>query len=198
MRPEEASVTRTTATVADCDDYLNSRTGKYEWRAVRYRAAASWLIMNGLSHDDTLLDVGAGWTEFDFCLRAEFGWRGRYIPLDGGIDGTNIEDWYPQRDYDWVVALEILEHMEDPARLIEGLWLHANRGIVLSTPNPRTTDVLGMDDTHKCEIHPEWLKSYGFDVYEASFYGQPADSLFAHAILEKSRVTLPPRPGSSR
>lgn len=189
-------MTRTTATVADCDEYLNARTGKYEWRAIRYRAAATTMIMNGLTNDDTIMDIGAGWTEFDYCLRKEFDWRGRYIPIDGGIDGTDLEDWHPARLVEWMVGLEIIEHMEDPDVLLSRMWVSATKGVVLSTPNPRTTDVLGMDDTHKSEIHASWLKERGFEVYEASFYGQPADSLFAYAILEKPKTVMPPRPGS--
>lgn len=162
-----------------CDEYLASRTGKYEWRAIRYRAAAQAMRWRGLDDAMTVMDVGAGWTEFDYCLRAEFGWKGRYIPIDGGIDGTDLEVWTPPREADWMVGLEIIEHLDDPNRLINALQFYARKGVVLSTPNPRTTDVLGMDPTHKTPIPEAWLRRRGFAVYEASFYGQPNDSLFA-------------------
>ena len=87
-----------TPTIQSCDSYLDDRTGKYEFRAVRYRAAADWLTASGLTHDMTVVDVGAGMTELDYCLRAEYGWRGRYIPVDGGIDGVNLNAWTPPRE----------------------------------------------------------------------------------------------------
>lgn len=165
--------------ISACDDYLGSRTGKYEWRRVRYRAAGYKMRFNGLSNDDTLIDVGAGWTEFDFCLRTDFNWRGRYIPIDGGIDGTDIETWVPPRSVDWFVALEIIEHLDDPFRLVRTMVQHARKGVIISTPNPRTTDVLGMDATHKTPVWRKDLVLSGFQVDERSFYGQPEDSLFA-------------------
>lgn len=165
--------------ISACDDYLGARTGKYEWRRVRYSAAIEKMLSLGLSDDDTLIDVGAGWTEFDYCLRAEYGWRGRYIPIDGGIDGTDIETWVPPRSVDWFVALEIIEHLDDPFRLVRTMTQHARRGVVMSTPNPRTTDVLGMDPTHKTPVEMRDLVLSGFSVEERSFYGQPDDSLFA-------------------
>lgn len=166
--------------LAACDDYLAARTGKYEWRAIRYRAAADLMMTIGLDDSMTVMDIGAGWTEFDYCLRAEYDWKGRYIPVDGGIDGTDLEKWTPSRTVDWMVGLEIIEHLDNPGRLLDHMWSFSMIGVVLSTPNPRTTDVLGMDPTHKTAISPFWLQRKGFTVREASFYGQPCDSLFAH------------------
>lgn len=54
------------------DEYMAARTGKYEWRAVRYRQAGEFLASVGLTAQDTVCDVGAGWTELDYCLRTEF------------------------------------------------------------------------------------------------------------------------------
>jgi hypothetical protein len=160
-----------TPTIGSCDQYLSDRTGKYEYRAVRYRAAAEWMIVNGLTHNDTVVDVGAGMTEFDFCLRTEYNWRGRYIPVDGGIDGTDLNVWVPPREAHYFVALEILEHLLDPLRLAKELLDKATRGVVVSTPNPRTTDVIGMDPTHVSEVNVADLESVGFYVSEETFYG---------------------------
>jgi hypothetical protein len=52
-------------TVDNCDEYMASRTGCYEYRAVRYRKTARWLKKNGLDDTMTIVDVGAGFTEFD-------------------------------------------------------------------------------------------------------------------------------------
>lgn len=180
-------------TVANCDEYLGERTGRYEWRAVRYRAAAEAMIANGLDDTHTVVDMGAGWTEFAYCLHAEYGWRGRYIPIDGGIDGTDLATWTPKRSVEWYVALEILEHLEDPERLISQMQLSTTMGIIVSTPNPRTTDVLGMDATHLCEVDPNLLLSWDFAVCERMFYGGKwsegqSDSLFGVYLANPTRT----------
>lgn len=170
--------------VQSCDQYLDDRTGKYEFRAVRYRAAIDWMVKNGLDDSMTVVDVGAGMTEFDYCLRVEYGWRGRYIPVDGGIDGTDLNLWTPPRDAHFFVALEILEHLVNWEVLFHRMQGKATRGIVCSTPNPRTTDVIGMDPTHVVAITLDDFVMEGCQVTEETFYGgvfsdgQP-DSLLA-------------------
>lgn len=172
-----------TPTIDNCDAYLNERTGKYEQRAIRYRHAIDAMIEAGLDDSMTIMDVGAGMTEFDYTLRAEYGFKGRYVPIDGSIDGTDLNDWCPPRRADWFVALEILEHLHDPYQLAGRMMLAANMGVVFSTPNPETTDVLGMDSTHVIEIQAKDAMALGFKVNEETFYGgrfsngQP-DSLF--------------------
>jgi hypothetical protein len=173
-----------TPTIANCDQYMDDRTGKYEYRAVRYRAAIDWMYQNGLDGSMTIVDVGAGMTEFDYCLRAEYGWKGRYIPVDGGIDGTDLNYWSPPREAHFFVALELVEHLVNWESLVHGMKRMAIRGVVLSTPNPETTDVIGMDPTHVCEVHRSSLDALGFDVVESTFYGGVfsgglPDSLFA-------------------
>lgn len=165
-------MTKWEPTITACDEYLQSRTGQYEFRAVRYRAAAEFMRANGLADEDTVVDVGAGWTEFDYCLRAEYNWRGRYVPLDGWIDGSDLNHYVPSRDAEWFVALEILEHLEHPLTFTHRIQDFATKGIVFSTPNPRTTDVLGMDPTHISVINKTAMElSLGFTVTEQTFYG---------------------------
>lgn len=174
-----------TPMISACDRYLSERTGKYGWRAVRYRAACDWMQSRGLDHPMTVTDLGAGWTEFDYCLRAEYGFRGRYIPIDGGIDGTDLTHWTPPRSSDFYVGLEIIEHLHNWKDLVAKLQIVATRGIVLSTPNPETTDVLAMDPTHVTEVSRQDLESMGFEVSERTFYGgaysggAAGDALFA-------------------
>lgn len=158
-------------TIANCDAYMDDRTGKYEFRAVRYRKAIETMLANGLDDSMTIFDVGAGMTEFDYTLRAEYNWRGRYIPIDGGIDGTDLNDWIPPRDGHWFVALELIEHLTNWSSLVFFMQKAATKGVIVSTPNPRTTDVIGMDPTHVCEVHPVELTSRGFTVTEETFYG---------------------------
>lgn len=160
-----------TPTVDNCDQYMDDRTGKYEWRAARYRFAIEAMLANGLDDTMTIFDVGAGMTEFDYTLRREYNWRGRYIPIDGGIDGTDLNNWTPPRDAHWFVALELFEHLAKWEELSVNMQMKASRGIVVSTPNPRTTDVIGMDPTHVIEVAQEDLERHGFAVTEQTFYG---------------------------
>jgi len=157
-------------TTANCDHYMAEREGKYEYRAIRYRAAIRAMFAHGLDDSMTIVDVGAGMTEFDYCLRAEFNWRGRYIPVDGGIDGTDIRTWSP-RSAHWFVALEILEHLENWLDVVNRMKGAATKGIVMSTPDPRACDVLAMDPTHVTALDYMDLEARQFDVSYHLFYG---------------------------
>lgn len=177
-RPREAAAHTTV------DRYLRERTGTYDARAVRYRAALSALTSHGMNDASTVYDIGAGWTELDVTLRVDGGWRGRYIPVDIGLDSAHdLETWVPPRPADFAVALEVLEHLDAPWRLVAEMQ-GSIPVIVVSVPNPRTVDVLGMDRTHRTVITADDLASRGFVVEEATFYGgvyskgQP-DALFA-------------------
>lgn len=170
-------------TINNCDQYMDERQGKYEYRAVRYRKAIETMFAHGLDDSMTIFDVGAGMTEFDYTLRAEYDWRGRYIPVDGGIDGTNLENWIPPREAHWFVALELIEHLHNWRGLVDQMQSHSTKGVIVSTPNPYTTDVLGMDHTHVCEVFPADLEDKGFHVTTETFYGSVfsggmPDSLF--------------------
>jgi hypothetical protein len=137
--------------------------------------------MRGMGLDDscTVVDVGAGWTELEVCLRREGYWMGRYIPVDACIDGVDLEDWLPPRSAEFFVALEVIEHMRRPLRLLYAMAMGATKGVVVTTPNPRTTDVLGMGVTHQTPVCRETLESLGFEVQPCSLFGKPEDSLFA-------------------
>lgn len=160
-----------TPTIQNCDNYMDERTGKYEYRAVRYRHAIDTMYAHGLDDTMTIFDVGAGMMEFDYTLRAEYNWRGRYIPIDGGIDGVDLNYWTPPRDGHWFVALELVEHLTRWEFLVKQMQHKASQGIVVSTPNPRTTDVIGMDPTHVVAVQPEHLEYHDFQVTEETFYG---------------------------
>ena len=165
-------MTAWTPTIQNCDDYMNDREGRYEFRRIRYRRAIDEMVKYGLDNSMTIFDVGAGMTEFDYCLRTEYDWRGRYIPIDGGIDGTDLETWVPPREAHWFVALELLEHLDNWKHLVVRMQVKAMKGIVISTPNPYATDVLGMDPTHKVEIYPPELVEAGFKITGETFYGR--------------------------
>lgn len=153
-----------------CDGYLAQRTGTFEKRAVRYSKALTALQSHGFSDGHTLFDIGAGWTELDVVLRTEGNWRGRYIPVDFGTCGSDLETWVPHRPADFAVALELLEHLDNPWRLVRELQA-AVQVIVVSVPDPTSVDVLGIDDTHKTVITRDDLESHGFVVTSEMFYG---------------------------
>lgn len=171
----------TTSRVQEADAYLAARTGCYEFRKVRYDAVVEAMRSHGrkgYAHP-TLVDVGAGMTELARCLYADHGWQGRYMPVDAALDGCDLDDWVPPRRADWFVCLEVIEHLRDPIGLLLRLGLFADRGVIVSTPNPETTDVLGMDATHVTPVERDTLEGAGFTVEARSFYGQADDSLFA-------------------
>lgn len=175
-----------TATLVDA--YLARREGTFETRAVRYRAALTALRDLGLSDTHTLFDIGAGWTELDIVLRVEGHWRGRYIPVDQGTCGSDLESWGPPRTAEFAVALEVLEHLADPWGLVERLQQHVG-AIIVSVPDPETVDVLGIDDTHQTVISRTDLEKRGFQVRSEKFYGGhyshgANDALFAIWVKE--------------
>jgi hypothetical protein len=164
-------------------DYLAERTGTLEYRFLRYAAVADELFARGLDDDSLLADLGAGRCDFDFYLRAVRGWKGRYLPVDASIDGVNLDDgWHPRVGVDFAVAIELLEHLRRPQRLVRDAVQWA-RVFVATTPN---TDELGdehvrkIDRTHVRPIFQGDLANWGADVVEVrSFFGKPNDSLLA-------------------
>ncbi len=145
---------------------------------------ADELFAQGLSDSSLLADLGAGACDFDFYLRCVRGWKGRYLPVDASIDGTNFDaGWYPRVSYDFITAIELLEHIQWPNLLVENILCHARVAFVATTPN---TDVLGeeyvrkIDRTHCTPLYQSNLKDMGASVITvASFFGRPNDSLLA-------------------
>jgi hypothetical protein len=160
-----------------CEEYTRTDRRPYHERASRYLTASDRLHRGGICDRDVLVDVGAGCTELDFCLRTEHRWRGRYVPVDGWIDGTDLEVWDPARAFDWFAALEVLEHLKDPERLVMVFRENARRGFVVTTPNPDVVDVRAMDPTHITPITRGDLEAWGLHTTVHNFYGTPADGL---------------------
>lgn len=167
------------ARIAESEAYLSARTGCFDYRRVRYERTLDEMLRLNLCDEDIVFDIGAGRTEFNISLRHYALSRAMYCPVDAVIDGTDLERWVPMRDAEFFVALELLEHLRSPGRLVKFVQRRTKKGFLISTPNPRTTDVLGMDSTHVTPISKRQLRNWDFEVYEESFYGQPADSLFA-------------------
>lgn len=177
----------TTDLISHCDAYLAQRDGTYDFRETRYRAVAQILddpatfgdCLTPLNDRDTVVDIGACMTEFDYHLRTSLGWKGRYVPIDGAIDGTNLEYWVPPRDYEWVIGIEILEHMHDPRRLASQMMRAATKGVIVTTPNPDVVDVIAIDIDHVTPVSQRDLESWGFEVKPVALFGKPDDSLLA-------------------
>jgi hypothetical protein len=160
-----------------CAAYICADRRPYSERKARYQVASDRLHQSGFSDRDTLLDLGAGGTELDYCLRTEHDWRGRYVPVDGWIDGTDLETWTPPHPPAWFAALEIVEHLQDPQRLIKVMKEHARRGFVLTTPNSAVVDVFAMDSDHVHAFTRTQLQAWGLHTTVHTFYGTPDDGL---------------------
>jgi len=164
--------------------YLAERTGKLEYRFIRYAAVADELYAMGLTDQHIICDVGAGMGDFDFYMRTVRGYKGRYVPVDAAIDGTDLVGWEPPVTFDFITAIEVLEHLHKEAAqsLLVRMLVRMRYGLVITTPN---TDVLGyqtvvhMDRTHVNPIYQQDLFRMGAVVKEQSFFGQPNDSLLA-------------------
>lgn len=158
--------------------YLAARRGTYEYRTRRYRAVADELERLGLADGDQVVDVGAGMCEFGRYLYSR-GWYGQYVAVDGSIDGTDLNRWMPHRA-DFFVAIEVLEHLNDPALKLGDMWACATKGVVITTPD---TDVLGdaavrsMDTTHIYPLYRHHLRSWGGQVKFGSFFSTMQDTL---------------------
>lgn len=169
----------------DCNTYIGAREGSYLFRTRRYKQAAACLGLDpslptrhALTDNDTLVDVGACMTEFDVYLRS-IGWRGRYVPVDAAIDGTDLNKWEPTRMFEWFVGIEIVEHIKDPIGLINVMQEFATKGVVLTTPNPDVVDVLEIDPTHVSSVSQRQLEAMGFTVYPVPAFGVEGDTLLA-------------------
>jgi hypothetical protein len=156
------------------ESYLCRRNGTYDFRCIRYAIVAQHLVKLGLKDDDLLVDVGAGRCEFDHFLRTELKWRGRYVPVDGSLDGTDLEHWTPHIEADFFVAIELLEHLLNPFRLIKELEQTAKKGVVITTPNSAVVDTLAIDHTHRTPLFkhdfPGWrtqITSLGWSQHDS-------------------------------
>lgn len=162
--------------------------GTYQDRRQEYREAAAELLRLGLRDGDLLLDVGAGTCDLDRYLRTEVGWNGRYVPIDGNVDGTDLAAWHPGlMDYDFVVSTETVEHVSDPLRLVYALLDAARYGLVITTPNADVQDVRESDPTHYDGLGPAAFEERGFDVRLIDFNGR-GTPLGADTIIATKQV----------
>jgi hypothetical protein len=151
-------------------EYMNARRGTYEFRCrTRYKGVADRLFKMGL-HGDSVMDVGSGSGQFGTYLRSR-GWQGKYIPVDAVLDGTDLETWTaPLMSVGFCVCIEVIEHLQNPHRLISQMFWAAQRGLVLTTPNHEVVDVLRCDPTHVSVIPAQDLEDAAFTVERHSWF----------------------------
>lgn len=165
--------------IALAEEYLRGHRSLAFERQNRFLAAADRLRHHGLSDADLLYDLGAGYTELDYHLRVQHGWRGRYVPVDAWVDGTDLLTWTPPRRVGWFAALELLEHLADPLSVVNMMKAYCTGGFVVTTPNPATVDVLAQDPTHVTPLPEGQLQAWGMDTTLHNFYGQYQDGICA-------------------
>lgn len=159
--------------------YLRSRRGTYEWRCLRYAAVADALERLGLDRGDLIVDCGAGMCDFDRYLRQARNFDGRYLPVDAAIDGVDLNSYQPKVPAEFFVAIETIEHLRDPGRLIRHLTSYATKGVVLTTPNPDVVDVLAIDRTHISPVTLGDLRAAGFEASALRLFGGDKDTIVA-------------------
>lgn len=161
--------------------YLSERTGTYPFRCQRYSAVHTKMqeIAGNTLDEHLIMDLGAGYGDFDYFLRHDQGFRGRYLPVDGCLDGTDLENYTIPVNADFIIAMELIEHLHNAENLMAQMKARAVRRTVLTTPNADTQDVLGMDRTHVRGFTSAQLTDLGWHVEVRSFFGKPNDSLLA-------------------
>jgi hypothetical protein len=136
---------------------LGERLWQYHW-AVQTMSAL------GLTNNDLIVDVGAGMCDLDYVLRQR-GWFGRYLPVDASIDpAIDLDVWFPTFEADFYVCIDTVEHVHDWRRLVLHLMGHARKGVLVTTADAETIDVLGMHPSHVSALTMDDLCSTGLVV----------------------------------
>lgn len=159
----------------DCNTYLSKRTGTYAFRTRRYDAVYDALCNLGVVEHDVVYDLGAGMCELDRRMR-EHALHLRYVPVDGCIDGTDLNYWMPPAA-DAFVLVEVIEHLPSAYLLLCRLKRQARKGIVITTPNADRVDVLAMDETHVRSFTAADLRAEDFEVEARQLFNDFDDTL---------------------
>lgn len=178
IRTEVIDTTNRDTTLESCRAYIGSRSSGYEFRSIRYEAVYDALRLLGLKTGDSITDVGGADGEFGKYL-AEQNAGIKYKVVDGMLDGTDLNNWTPQEKADFMVSIEVIEHLKVPRNFLQVLDKYSNKGAVLTTPNPHVVDVRSMDVTHISPTYPVDFYSQGYSVYPAMLFFENGDSLLA-------------------
>lgn len=136
----------------------------YDQRQTLYDMVLAGMITNGLAERDLVVDVGAGNCDFDMTLRRH-GWFVRYLPIDVEIDGTDVAQpfWSPP-EADWFVLIDVVEHLRPWKRVVRKCQRAARKGVLVSTADAESVDVLGMHESHVSAVSGDALGRLGFGV----------------------------------
>lgn len=93
-------------------------------------------------------------------------------------DVRRLLDIFQENSFDYVIALDIIEHLtkEESLRMIEDLEKIAKKAVILETPKgyvPQNIDILGHGghefQTHRCGWDVDELQALGYTVLERSY-----------------------------
>lgn len=175
-RKEILNLSTRETTLESCRNYIQDRESSYAFRSIRYEAVLDTLLLLGLSDGDSIIDVGGADGDFGRYLK-EQGIKVRYEVVDGMKDGTNLNNWVPTKTADFMVSIEVIEHLESPSDFLQTLDAHSIKGVVVTTPNPMVVNVFEMDKTHISEVFPRHFYAEGYNVYPAILFFEHGDSL---------------------
>lgn len=107
-----------------------SGTARHPWEIERFRAYRAILAQHAALHARRVLDVGAGDGWFSETLLADLPEAERVVQWDSNYDAADLEPAdrdarlvrvaeAPQPGYDLVLALDVLEHIDEPRRFID-------------------------------------------------------------------------------
>lgn len=120
-----------------------------------------------LARGRTLLDVGAG-TGYGLRILREKGVTAEgfdLVKLDPDVTIGKIED-YPDNSFDWVVAVDVIEHVEHDVEFLQDLLRVAREFVFIATPNWNVSEAKNVH--HVREYNPaelaELLKDWKFSV----------------------------------
>jgi hypothetical protein len=178
IRTELINTSNPQTTLESCQAYIGGRYSTYEFRSIRYEAVLESLRLLGLKEGDSITDVGGADGEFGKYLSEHFP-NIHYKVVDGMIDGTDLNKWEPAEAADFMVSIEVIEHLKTPRNFLRTLNEFSKKGVVLTTPNPHVTDVKAMDATHISEVFPVDFYAEGYKVYPAILFFENGDSLLA-------------------
>lgn len=133
----------------------------------------------GLTNEDRIVDVGAGTRDFGRRLH-DRGFYGYYLPVDGCIDGVDLDHWVPTAGLaDFYICVEVLEHLRNPFRLMRLMEDTVRKGVVVTTPNSATVDTLGIDPTHRVALWQAHFHQIGWKTELRSFFAKDEDTILA-------------------
>lgn len=172
-----------------CRQYLAERRSDYAFRCWRYDRVIRLLETQlGFKANEkpSIVDVGAGTKDFKRRMDdwvnnpLQTGhWHGKYIPIDGSIDGTDLNYWVPDIKADYYVCIELLEHLYNPFRLMDEMVRCAKKGVIITTPNSDVVDTLAIDSTHVTPLHRFHFEMRGWSAEIHSLFSKPNDSIVA-------------------